>query len=123
VPDGEVEQLFASAAVVVLPYREVESSGVLALALGHGRPAIVTDVGGIGDAIREFGAGRVVPPEDPSALADACVDLLTDRDALRRAYEGALAARSALTWDEAAKAHEALYEELAGSTSATRAAS
>jgi glycosyltransferase involved in cell wall biosynthesis len=114
VPDPEIPPLVAGAALVVLPYREIESSGVLALAFGHGRPAVVSDLGAVGDAVREFGAGRAVPPEDPAALAAACADLLTDADALRAGYEGALAARSALTWEEAARAHEALYAELAG---------
>jgi glycosyltransferase involved in cell wall biosynthesis len=77
----------------------------------------------VGDAVREFGAGRAVPAEDPAALADACVDLLTSRDKLHRAFEGALAARAALTWDEAARAHEALYEELVGAAPTTLAAS
>jgi glycosyltransferase involved in cell wall biosynthesis len=121
VPDREIAPLVASAAAVVLPYREIESSGVLALAFGHGRPAVVSDLGAVGEAVREFGAGRAVPAEDPRALADACIDLLTDREELRRAYEGALAARAALTWAEAARAHEALYEELVkpGSTTLT----
>jgi glycosyltransferase involved in cell wall biosynthesis len=116
VPDSEIPPLVAGAAVVVLPYREIESSGVLALAFGHGRPAVVSDLGAVGDAVREFGAGRAVPAEDPAALADACTELLTDRDALRAAYQGALAARSALTWEEAARAHEALYGELTALT-------
>ena len=60
------------AAVVVLPYREIESSGVLATALGHGRPVVVTDVGSLGETVREFEAGAVVPPEDTAALAAAC---------------------------------------------------
>jgi glycosyltransferase involved in cell wall biosynthesis len=123
VPDPEVASLVASAAAVVLPYREIESSGVLALAFGHGRPAVVSDLGAVGDAVREFGAGRAVPAEDPRALADACAELLLDRVALGRAHEGALAARAALTWEEAARAHEALYEELVGPASTTLIAS
>lgn len=121
VPDPEVAPLVASAAAVVLPYREIESSGVLALAFGHGRPAVVSDLGAVGEAVREFGAGRAVPAEDPRALADACIELLMDPQELRRAYEGALAARAALTWAESARAHEALYEELVkpGSTTLT----
>jgi glycosyltransferase involved in cell wall biosynthesis len=111
VPDEEVAPLVASAAAVVLPYREIESSGVLALAFGHGRPAVVSDLGAVGDAVREFGAGRAVPSENPAALAAACAELLGDPGALRAAYEGALAARSALTWAEAARAHEAIYDE------------
>ena len=112
VPEAEVAPLVASAAAVVLPYREIESSGVLALAFGHGRPAVVSDLGAVGDAVREFGAGRAVPAENPAALAAACAELLTDPGALRAAYEGALAARAALTWEQAALAHEELYEEL-----------
>ena len=123
VPDSDVARLVAAAAAVVLPYREIESSGVLALAFGHGRPAVVSDLGAVGDAVREFGAGRAVPAEDPGALADACADLLTDPEELRRAYDGALAARAVLTWDDAARAHEALYEELVGPASTKLAAS
>ena len=77
VPDADVPALFASSTVVVCPYRELDSSGVLATALGHGRPAVVSDVGSLGTIVREFEAGRVVAPEDPDALAAACVELLT----------------------------------------------
>jgi len=96
-----------------LPYRKIDSSGVLATALGHGRPAVVSDVGGLPDAIREFGAGRVVQPEDAAALALAIRELL-EPEALRAAFEGAEAARRALSWDAAAAAHEAVYREVAG---------
>ena len=121
-PDPELAPLLASSAFVVLPYRQIESSGVLALALGHGRPAVVSDLGAVGDSVREFGAGRAVPPEDVHALAAACVELLTDRGELRRAYEGALAARDTLTWSAAAESHERLYEALVGQVPAQAAA-
>ncbi len=102
--------LFASSTVVVCPYRELDSSGVLATALGHGRPAVVSDVGSLGTIVREFEAGRVVAPEDPGALAAACVELLTSADALANAAAGARKARATLTWDAAAAEHERLYE-------------
>ncbi len=123
IPEAEIAPLIASSAALVLPYREIDSSGVLALAFGHGRPAVVSDLGAVGDAVREFGAGRAVTPEDPAALADGCAALLSDPEELRRAFEGALRARAALTWEEAAKAHEALYEELADDTSSKLARS
>jgi glycosyltransferase involved in cell wall biosynthesis len=107
----EVAALMERSTLVVLPYRKIDSSGVLATALGHGRPAVVTDVGGLPDAIREFGAGLVVPPEDPAALAAACVELL-EPSALATAYRGTEAARRALTWDAAADQHERVYQEL-----------
>ncbi|MFN2471669.1 MAG: glycosyltransferase family 4 protein [Gaiellaceae bacterium] len=113
VPDAAIPAVMREATVVVLPYRKIDSSGVLATALGHGRPVVVSNVGALPDAVRDFGAGRVVPPDDPGALAAACGELLGDGEALRRAWEGALAARSALTWDAAAVEHERVYREIA----------
>lgn len=111
-PEAEIPDVMEAAAAVVLPYRKIESSGVLATALGHGRPAVVADVGSLGETVRELGAGAVVPPEDSRALAAACVELLRDPEALARAYRGTEAAREALSWDRAAEAHERLYEEI-----------
>jgi glycosyltransferase involved in cell wall biosynthesis len=101
--EDEIADVMEEAAVVVLPYRQIESSGVLATALGHGRPVVVTDVGSLGDTVRELGAGAVVPPEDPGALAEACVAQL---------QEPAAASGEPFTWARAAEAHERLYAEL-----------
>jgi glycosyltransferase involved in cell wall biosynthesis len=112
VPGDRIPALMAEATVVVLPYRRIEASGVFADAVGHGRPTVVSDVGAIGEAVRRFGAGEAVPPEDPEALAAACARLLSDERLLAAALEGVEAARRALTWDAAAEAHERLYEEI-----------
>ena len=112
VPREEVAALMAAATVAVLPYRQIDASGVLADALGHGRPAVVSDLGQVGETVRRFGAGAAVPPEDPAALAAACIHLLRDREALAAAFAGVERARAALTWDAAAEAHERLYEGL-----------
>ena len=114
VPEGAVGALFESAALVVLPYRELDSSGVLATALGYGRPAVVSDVGSLGTIVRDFAAGTAVPRDDPAALASACIALLEEPGALAQAARGARAARAALTWDAAAAEHERVYEELVG---------
>jgi glycosyltransferase involved in cell wall biosynthesis len=112
-PDEEVEDVLADASVVVLPYRRrVDASGVLALAVGHGLPIVASDVGSLGETVEEFGAGEVVPPEDVEALADACIRLLGDDGRRDEAVRGAARAREALTWEAAAREHEALYAEL-----------
>ena len=104
--EDEIADVMEEAAAVVLPYREIESSGVLATALGHGRPAVVTDVGSLADTVRELDAGAVGPPEDPAALAEACSRLL------RHPTGTIAAAQEALSWEHAAEAHERVYEEL-----------
>jgi glycosyltransferase involved in cell wall biosynthesis len=111
-PDAEVPRLMHEATAVVLPYRQLDSSGVLATAIGYRRPVVTSDVGSLGEIVREHGAGLVVPPGDVGELAAACNRLLTDDGELARAYHGAQAAAEALTWDNAAAAHERLYEEI-----------
>jgi len=111
-PDEEVARLMHEATVVVLPYRRTDASGVLATAIGHGRPAVVSDVGSLGETVRDFGLGEVVPPGDELALAEACARLLDDPARLASAFDGARAARRALTWDVAAREHERVYEDV-----------
>jgi glycosyltransferase involved in cell wall biosynthesis len=116
-PTEEVAKLMRDATIAVFPYRSGESaSGTLATALGHGRPVVVTEV--LGETVREYGAGVVVPPEDPAALAEACNRLLTDKGALTQAFHGTEWAREALSWSGIADAHEQVYSELVGRVSA-----
>jgi glycosyltransferase involved in cell wall biosynthesis len=49
-------------------------------------PVVVTDVGGMGEAVTDGVEGRVVPPRDPRALADAMIALAADPE--RRAEMG-----------------------------------
>jgi glycosyltransferase involved in cell wall biosynthesis len=116
-PENDIEALMREATIVVFPYRSGESaSGALATALGHGRPVVASEV--LGETVREFDAGLVVPPDDPEALAKACARLLDDPASLARAYEGTKRARAALSWDAIAEAHEALYADLVGRVAA-----
>jgi len=111
--EAEVDRAHAEATVALFPYRpEIDQSGSLLRALGAGVPAVAYDVGGIGEPVDRFGAGRVVPAGDLDALADAVRSLLDDADALTAAREGARLAREELTWEAAAQAHLDLYHEL-----------
>lgn len=111
---SEVEQALAEATVAVFPYRdELDQSGALLQALGAGVPAVVYDVGGLGEVVARFSAGRVVAPGDVAGLSRALAELLDDPDELAAARAGAMRARETLTWDAAAAAHVELYRELA----------
>jgi glycosyltransferase involved in cell wall biosynthesis len=112
-PQRELERALGEATVALFPYRpELDQSGALLQALGAGVPAVAYDVGGIAEPVRRFEAGRVVPAGDVEALTAAARELLDDGTALAAARAGARRAREALTWDAAAAAHIALYEQL-----------
>jgi glycosyltransferase involved in cell wall biosynthesis len=113
-PPDQVDRAFGDATIALFPYKpELDQSGALLRALGAGVPAVAYDVGGVAEPVRRFGAGRVVPPGDVEALAAALRELLTDPAALEEARAGARRAREELTWDAAARAHLAIYEEIA----------
>jgi glycosyltransferase involved in cell wall biosynthesis len=111
--EEEIVRALGSTTVALFPYRaELDQSGALLQALGAGVPAVVYDVGGLGEIVGAFGAGRVVPPGDVEGLKRALRELLDDDDALAEARAGAARAQADLTWDRAAAEHLALYEEL-----------
>ena len=76
--EPEVPAYFRRADLVVLPHREVDQSGVLNVALAFGKPIVMSAVGGFEEVAQDTGAGRLVPPEDPGALAAALRELLAD---------------------------------------------
>ncbi len=110
---AEIDRALGEATVAVFPYRpELDQSGALLQALGAGVPVVAYDVGGIAEPVRRFEAGRVVPAGDVAGLAAAVHELLSDDAALEHARAGARRARAELTWDAAAQAHLAVYEEI-----------
>ena len=111
--ENEVDRALGESTVALFPYQpEIDQSGALLRALGAGVPVVAFDVGGIGEPVRRFEAGRVVPPGDVDALTNAARELLDDPAALERARAGAQRARGELTWDAAAQAHLELYREV-----------
>jgi len=112
-PDVEIRRAISEATVALFPYRaEIDVSGALLQALGAGLPAIVYDIGGLGEVVGRFGAGAVVEAGDIGGMALAIENLLGDADALAAARRGAEAARQELTWEASAAAHLDLYREL-----------
>jgi glycosyltransferase involved in cell wall biosynthesis len=112
VTDPEIPAFMRRADVTVLPYRNIEQSGVLYTALAFGRPLVLSSVGGFPE-VAEQGAARLVPPEDPAALSSALRELLADRSS--RDELAAAAARAAATtysWERIGEATMDLYRDL-----------
>lgn len=113
VADDEIPAFFQRADLVVLPYREIDQSGVLFTALAFGSPLLLTEVGGFPE-VAATGAAELVPPGDAPALHAALARLLADHAA--RAGLAAAAARAAAgpySWDGIAAQTMALYRSLA----------
>jgi len=98
----------------VLPYREIEQSGVLFTALAFGKPVLLSDVGGFAE-VAAAGLARAVPVGDPAALRAALEQLLGDPGARAALSERARAASAGdYGWAHIAERTLALYRSLLG---------
>ena len=111
VDDAERDAAFSRADVVCLPYRWIEGSGVFATALARGVPVVTTNVGSFPELCATYDLGEPVPPDDPSALAQALARILADGPHREAALAGIARARSELTWEHVAAQTELLYRE------------
>ena len=112
VADDEIAAYFRRADLVVLPYREIDQSGVLFTALAFGAPVVLSAVGGFAE-IAGDGAAALVAPGDPAALGRELQRLLADEQARADLAEGAAAAAAGrYSWDAIAATHLRLYGRL-----------
>ena len=102
----EVAQWMAAADLVTLPsYMEGCPNAVLE-ALACGRPVVATNVGGIPEILSDR-CGRLVPPRDSAALAEALAAVL---DASWEAE--AIAAQGARSWETVAAEFSEVFDSM-----------
>jgi glycosyltransferase involved in cell wall biosynthesis len=85
-------------------------TGVEAAAVGT--PSIVSDAAGLAEYVHQYGAGLVVPPRAPLALADAILALLGDDAAWQKASAAALRMADLFSLSHTADGFLRLYERL-----------
>jgi glycosyltransferase involved in cell wall biosynthesis len=69
---------YAMCDVFVVPSRTDSFAIVQVEAALSGTPLVTTDIPGAREVVRATGAGRLVRPRDPAALADGIVEVLRD---------------------------------------------
>ncbi|HXD86138.1 MAG TPA: glycosyltransferase [Urbifossiella sp.] len=70
IPHDQLPDWFRAADLLVLPSRSEGVPNVLLEAASCGIPFVASDVGGVAE-VAHLGASRLVPPENPAALAEA----------------------------------------------------
>jgi glycosyltransferase involved in cell wall biosynthesis len=112
IPESELPDWFRRADLVVLPYLEIDQSGVLLTALAFGKPLLLSDAGGFPE-MEATGAARIVPAGDPEALHRALRALLEEPGALAEmGLRARAAAEGEYAWAPIARRTLELYESL-----------
>jgi glycosyltransferase involved in cell wall biosynthesis len=110
--DAEMLAFMRRASLLVLPYREIEQSGVAFTALGAGVPLLLSDVGGFPE-LAASGAARTFPVGQVTALHEALCELLGNPAALSAmAARARSAAEGQYAWEGIARRTLDLYERL-----------
>lgn len=111
IPENEIQIYFNASDIVVLPYTEITTSGVIPLAYAFSKPVVTTDIGGIRDVVND-NTGILVPTRDAIALNKAIDKIFTmDFEAMGR-YANEYAKKE-FDWESNAKEIKKLYEAIA----------
>jgi glycosyltransferase involved in cell wall biosynthesis len=105
VTDAELAAYFGQADAVALPYHRSSASGPLQIAMSAGLPVVVTAVGGLVEAVRDYQGALLVPPRDPAALRVALLALPGLRG---KRYP------DPHSWESTAEAFTSLMNEISG---------
>jgi glycosyltransferase involved in cell wall biosynthesis len=97
--DAEVRAWYGRASLFCLP-SEQEGFGIVFLeAMASGLPVVTTTAAAIPEVVPQGQAGVLVPPRDPSALAEALLRLLADPELLARLREGGRVQARGYDWE------------------------
>jgi glycosyltransferase involved in cell wall biosynthesis len=112
VGNEEVEAFFVASDLVILPYVSATQSGIVQIAIAFDRPVVVTEVGGLPEAVSPGKTGFVVPPKDPAALAEAVIRFFEEGWAPRMAPFFA-EEKKRFSWEAMARAIDTIAELVA----------
>jgi glycosyltransferase involved in cell wall biosynthesis len=97
--------------IAVAPSLLPESFGIVALeAAAAGKPAIVSDIGGLKDVVVDGETGYLVAPGDPGALREALRSLISDPALRERMGRAAIERAASFGADAVVPRFEAAYE-------------
>lgn len=111
VPSEEVATYFTASDIVVLPYKNIDHSGIVHLAYSFGKPLIASNVGDFSETIAHGQSGYLLEKNDPENLAITINKAFSDIESLENM--GCFARKLSKTkysWSDIAKQTKEVYE-------------
>lgn len=103
IKDSEVKRYFSCADLCVLPYRSATQSGVSAISFHFDVPMLVTDVGGLREAIAETGTGMLVGECDENAVRTKIEEYFSDSSIKDTCIKNIQIQKELLSWSSFAR--------------------
>src|SRR5437879_2837472 len=116
----DVRPYLAAMNLVVLPSRSEALGLALLEAMAMGKAVVASAVGGIPEIVADGVTGKLVPPEDPTALSRAIIELLSHPERLiEGGRQGRKRIHSSFTVEAETQALESIYRFLLKDESST----
>jgi len=113
VPPGGVPREINASTVVLMPSRNSEGFGLVALEASQmGRPVIASRLGGLPEVVRDGSTGILIEPDDVGALSDAILRLLDEPGTAVRLGHAGREHAEAFSMERYADEYDALYRKL-----------
>jgi len=115
IPEEEIPALFRAASVVVLPYLDIDQSGVLMTAVAFDKAIVASRIGGIAETIQDGVHGLLTEPRNVGSLTKALESVLTNAE-LRHSMENSVRQlrTGELSWESVAQKTFAVYRQICG---------
>lgn len=111
IPSEKVAAYFIACDVVILPYKEIDHSGIVHLAYSFGRPLIATTVGDFSEVIEDGKSGYLLKENNADCLSDTLLGVFTNSASLEDMGNHARKlSETKYSWSEIAKKTRGLYE-------------
>ena len=105
--------IIKSSSIVVVPSRMESLPTTVKEAFYLNVPVVASNVGGIPELITDNETGLLVPPENPSKLAQAVNELLSDKEKSKKlATNASTFVKNNMTWDVILPKYVQFYEDL-----------
>ena len=113
VSNKELVNLIQRASIVVTPYTDATHSAVIMTAYAFNKPVVASAVGGIPEVVDDHVTGRLVPPSNSQALANAIIELLSNSKKRKRMKQNIQkkCSEGKLAWDHIAKQTIGVYKK------------
>lgn len=114
VNDDEIMGIFTAADIMVMPYHEIDASGVLMISLSVGRPIVASNIGLFAELLEDGVHGALPQPGSAEELAKALQPLINNPALRAKTGEAVLALRNAIPdWNEIGRRTGLLYKKVA----------
>lgn len=109
---SDLDRIYAGLDLIVLSSLNEGLPTAIIEAMASAKPVVSTRVGGVVDLIEDGVNGLLVPPENPSQLASACLEILCDQEKARKMGREGRRRSFQFELSRLIKDIEVLYEEL-----------